>query len=677
MSVQKPGITYSSQRVVANKGKKIVLASNGGSSSGTGVGATTSTPASAASTNLKGASRNTSYTRIKTSADVGNVAASNFKLAARSNTVALYSNKFDYSALRSNLNSNTGFVGNQMRYTAPSAIVQRQDNSMNKFAAAMMAMQVLQQGLGLVGGLNTKSDVKGGGDVKQSGSKGDASGSTDSSYTGLSDMKGAKDSVSLRSAIETANADKTKMQSELTQIESGLDAKKADAEKAESEMKDIKQKVSDQEKVVDKKKEAVEGAETNVKEAEGNVSSSKVVLEDAEKKLGFAGDNVKTATNALTSAKQNLANTSPTLTDGTPNPAYTEAKAAVETAESNKKAADEAYIKANEGKEQALKNYNDMVARKEKADTALTDAKKVETEAKEELKQAEDTLKKLNEKLESAKGAVESYKEDLKKQEKLTKDIKKYDDEIKDQNKRLTELEKKDDEDLKNNDKKMNELQDKVLSRQDKIDTTDGKNTLREKIAAKKNDKALGKFDELQQERNEIQQRIDVRNLMNNVPEKISDDGQAMRKGTGTDGKTIYMIGSKVVDESAYNAKLTSAKAAYNDTPLDNKGAGVLSSIGNTAQNLSGIKLSANNSTPAPAQPKKTTVPPKPASFGRVQNGATNPLAPNTKAVLELLENGKIANSKIGGKMVSYNNGVFMADGKPMDRKELEKMTLG
>lgn len=655
MSVQKPGISYSSQRVVANKGKKIVLASNNGSSKGTGVGATTSTPSRTASANLATATRSTAYTRIKTSSDVGTVAGSNFKLAARSNIMALYSNTFDYSALRSNLNRNTGFAANRTVYANTAMPAMPCQNNSNKFANAMIAMQLLQQGLGALGSLNSSADVKGGGNVKQGGNTG-AAGDTkaDTSYTGLSDMKSAKDSVSLRSAIETAEADKTKMQSELTQIESGLDAKKADAEKAKADMECIKKEVEEQKDVVKEKEGTVKAAEKNKKDAETKKTDAQKQLKAAEDRVASTNTAFNQACTALTTAESNLtkaeANKDPKT--GLPaEPGYTQAKQAVETAKENKQKALDALNQAKGEKDNALKNYNNKIVELEKAETDFETKKSELKTAEKDLAKEQETLKQLEAKKASAENAIESYKDDLKKQEELTKDIKKYDDEIKEQGKRLTELEKKDDADLKKVDGKMDKLQEEMGVRADKIDTNNGKTTLREKIAAKKNDKALAKFDELQQERNEIQQRIDVRNLMGNVPEKITDDGQAMRKGTGADGKAIYMIGSKVVDEAAYKEKLSASKDVINKN--DNLQAAPL--------NLSGLTKSSDLS--------KTKLSPM-----------TNPLASNkadknVEDTIKKLKNHQLPNGfQLNGQKVAYQNNQITLNGKPISEEELKAM---
>ncbi|MFR1672133.1 MAG: hypothetical protein ACLSWI_04230, partial [Candidatus Gastranaerophilaceae bacterium] len=199
MSVQKPGISYSSQRLAKSSGQKVVLSdSKSGSTTKVSSGVKT-----AASTRIASSSRSEVFTRVGTRSDSSRIGAASFQFANRNNIMALYSNKFDYSGLRASLNSNTGFsnVTNQgYVYSAvPQFTVGNNNNSMNKYAVAMMGLQMLQKGIGELGGLN----IKGTGSTSTTkGTTSTTSAQGGNSSSGLDAMKGAKDSTSLRSAIE-------------------------------------------------------------------------------------------------------------------------------------------------------------------------------------------------------------------------------------------------------------------------------------------------------------------------------------------------------------------------------------------------------------------------------------------------------------------------------------------
>lgn len=522
MSVQKPGISYSSQRVVANKGKKIVLASNNGSSKGTGVGATTSTPSKTASANLATATRSTAYTRVKTSSDVGNVATSNFKLAARSNTMALYSNTFDYSALRSNLNRNTGFVGNQMSYTAPSAFVQRQDNSMNKFAAAMMAMQVLQQGLGALGSLNSSADVKGGGNVKQGGNTGTSGDASKSSgIDQFAGMKNADTSAALSAAIDSAKAEQAdipKRNSQLQDTFANLKGQTDGLKKASDEAQAKLDKNTDD---ISKKSQEVTQQENTVKSYQDTYDASEKSYLQAQSAYEKAPDMITEYVNGKPVMK--------------PNPQKTELKIQAESAK----------VKM----ETARKNL-------EKAENDLNNLKG-------ELEDLKGQTKGLEQTAGDAKDAYDKNLKDIKSTqaeiEQLTEKKTKLDSEIPKQEERLKKLQEKEDKELSSIDGKIGKAQEAFNKLSGSINVNDA-NGLSDKEM-----KTKAKADEKQTEIEQLKQRKADLNKMREMRNYTTEVVGGTQFKTGySGGEKIYVTNGEIVSKEDYDKAMEKAKKKDN-----------------------------------------------------------------------------------------------------------------
>lgn len=457
----------------------------------------------------------------------------------------------EISNLRASLNNNAtraikmDFVSPQpMVYTAPA-----QNNSINKYAAAMMGIQMLNETLGSLGNLTKTNSTISSGNTKGTG---EASGNS----SALNAMKNAKDSTSLRSAIETAQNEKTQMQSELTQLESQLPSMKEASEAASKQLKDLEPKVEAKEKEVKQKEENVSAKEEVLASSEKDKSSKLQVAKNMEAAVGEAASNYTKASEALVNAEATLASTPKTITttDASgntttqPNPAYEKAQQAVEQAKTQKEQAQKELDKAKEGHENAVKNYENSVKAYEQAASDVQTAKDGLKEANAEFEKAQTELNELKKQESEAQSKVKAYEDGLDKQKELQNNIDKYTDEIKSQNNRLTDLENKEQKELTNTNDSMNSLAGKISDRNKKIDTSNGLSFMENRRLAK-NEANSEKYDKLTEQRDALETKVNYTKLYKSQGEQIG--GKIFRSGS-YDGETLYMIGAKPVSAEEF-----------------------------------------------------------------------------------------------------------------------------
>ena len=351
MSVQNPGLSYSSQRPKIN-GRQITL--------------TSKTAASPVKSNAASFLSNTSRSSI-------------FTPALRSNTFAMYSNRMDYTQLRNSLNANIHYVPRVNVNGTPMYVQNNELGPMDKLALAMTAIKgagtITKELLGLAMDIKSSGTSKTGNsaistlnklnsDVKANSAapanKTTAASNNSAAASSISDMKGADNSTDLRSAIESAKEKQMELSQQRAQIHGSLDSLKAEAEKAETAIKDLNTKIDSKKKDVSEKENDVNQKESNLRSTEKDKDSKLQTLKNMEAAVGQAATDYTNACEALTSAEATLASTPEYITnpDGTKvkNPAYDTAKKAVETAEQNKAKAKEALDKAKADKEKAVEN---------------------------------------------------------------------------------------------------------------------------------------------------------------------------------------------------------------------------------------------------------------------------------------------------------------------------------
>ena len=191
-------------------------------------------------------------------------------------------NSDSISANRHALNDNRTIIRNNNFVGVP---YHTENNSMNKYAAALAVTSMLAQTLGQLGSLTSSSNVptnnpKNNGNEKLSASSKD--------LTSLNAMRKATDSTTLREAIETAKSEQSSMQSELTQLEAQLPSMKEASEAATKQLQDLEPKVSEKEKDVKQKENTVAEKESVLSAAEKDKKSKLKVAKNMEAAVGEA-----------------------------------------------------------------------------------------------------------------------------------------------------------------------------------------------------------------------------------------------------------------------------------------------------------------------------------------------------------------------------------------------------
>ena len=470
-----------------------------------------------------------------------------FAQRSAAGTGAIFSPKQTYGsaidAQRAYMNADRTIVGNN--FYGGHNCSGNYDNGMNKFMAGMMALNMLGELTA-----QTVNAVKSTKSTEGAGGNDKTATTTSSSTKSLNEMKSAKDSSTLRGAIESAKADKSGMEAELQTLESKLPEMKAASEAATKKLETLKPKLA-------KAEEAKNTAETNKKQAESNKNVAEKALENAKDRLESskeglvsAQENLVGARTALGQAKANLAATPETITDSNgntvPNPQYSQAKEMVEDAEKNVAEMEKAYNEANANYKAA--NDNDR-----KAHEDFSRATKSLADTSEECARQTDVYNNAKVDYENAKAEVEKnakissdFEEALNKQAELKANISSIEAEIPAQEKRLTQLE------------------------QSEINGEDGAtNTINKMDAKIANNKTLSSKDEKKlNEAKELKRNISYTKLYQTQGTKIGS--QTFRTGE-YNGETLYMIGAKKVDKQEYNLKKGLAEEAQKGTKEANE----------------------------------------------------------------------------------------------------------
>ena len=480
--------------------------------------------------------------------------------AQRSTTgLGLHNNYLKYnssatSALRHSLNDNRTPLFNNIGFMPMPH--HHEDNS-NKFMGIMMGVGM---GIGL---LNTI--MKGIADLKAAdgtdgteGAKPKSSGGKDTPSSvspdslvntnvaeSVKNMQNATNSSTLRSAISSAQTELSQLKADYSKLEEAATA-------ASGQLKDLEPKISAKKEEVSEAKEARDTAETNKKDAEGIQKERKSTLDKAVERLGQASEaqtnaqnNLVSARQALGAAKSTLASTPQYITDASgksvENPAYQQAKDAVEDAE----------LKVNEA-EQELKKANDAF---KQANSAKADAVKGYELSVKQFAEAEENLanktaayEKLNTEYEKLKTELENLEKQKTEAEKAVTDfnnakstITALEAEIPKQQTRLAELEQQEQNGLASAENTILSLQNKMAGK-DGILGNDDDRKLRRKDQDKYDDAIA------------TQRNVNYTNLYKQKPTMTLKDGTELRIGS-YNGEMLYMIDEKPVSASDYMAK--------------------------------------------------------------------------------------------------------------------------
>ena len=480
-----------------------------------------------------------------------------FAQRSAAGTGAIFSPKQTYGsaidAQRAYMNANRTIVGNN--FYGGHNCSGNYDSGMNKFMAGMMALNMLgeltAQTINAV--KSTKSTEGAGGNDKTATT-------TSSSTKSLNEMKSAKDSSTLRGAIESAKADKSGMEAELQQLESELPSMKKASETAQKKVDELKPQVKQAEQDYKDAKASEKECKTNFENAEQNLKNKDSEFNDACKKLQTAQNGLSSAKGALSRARANLASAEANIDPKTKQPvepAYSQAKDAVAKAEKDVQTAEQEVQKAEKNKQEAQGSL-------EEAKESKNTAKQWYLESQDKLKSAETTLKQTKENYENWQSelnkqqkVVDDYNNAVKQQTELKSKISTLDTEIPAQEKRLGELEQKEEKGLAAAENTILQMKDKMSGKDGILGTEDDK-------------KKLGSKDQKKlDEAKDLQRNVNYTKLYKQPPTETIN-GKEFRTAP-YDGETLYMIGAKKVDKTTYDLKKGLAEEAQKGTKEANE----------------------------------------------------------------------------------------------------------
>lgn len=480
-----------------------------------------------------------------------------FAQRSAAGTGAIFSPKQTYGsaidAQRAYMNANRTIVGNN--FYGGHNCSGNYDSGMNKFMAGMMALNMLGELTA-----QTVNAVKSTKSTEGAGGNDKTATTTSSSTKSLNEMKSAKDSSTLRGAIESAKADKSKMESELQQLESELPSMKKASETAQKKVDELKPQVKQAEQDYKDAKASEKECKTNFENAEQNLKNKDSEFNDACKKLQTAQNGLSSAKGALSSARANLASAEANIDPKTKQPvepAYSQAKDALAKAEKDVQTAEQEVQKAEKNKQEAQGSL-------EEAKESKNTAKQWYLESQDKLKSAETTLKQTKENYENWQSelnkqqkVVDDYNNAVKQQTELKSKISTLDTEIPAQEKRLGELEQKEEKGLAAAENTILQMKDKMSGKDGILGTEDDK-------------KKLGSKDQKKlDEAKDLQRNVNYTKLYKQPPTETIN-GKEFRTAP-YDGETLYMIGAKKVDKTTYDLKKGLAEEAQKGTKEANE----------------------------------------------------------------------------------------------------------
>lgn len=455
------------------------------------------------------------------------------------------------SGLRTGLNRGLGGAGDKgIFYQAQQAGYYGNNgmDTMAKIAAysqlGMQAGKMLTDIIGTFKGANPSGNVTDG--------LGDAGGVQS---TAISNMRSAKDSVSLRAAIQDAQGELQTKQAEHAQLRGSYDeakeslsTKKKEIEQGKNKLKDLQQTQRAKESDVTKKESALNLAKDAYGNATQNLSNSQKQYAFAKQATIEAQGNLDRATNDFNTASQNYDSAKQayeSCPSDSPNKGALQVQ--MQQAETAKNAAEQRKTEA----ENQLKEKQEL---EQQAKQAVDGAQEEVNQADEQMKSAEDGLKKAEKDLTDAKKAAEDAKKDVEKQksdleqkenelQEMENTIKTYEDgeksitnlqkEITSQNERLTQL-------IEQEKNQESDLDTKIQKKQERLDNKkSGGSKLSDTISS------------LISKQDPIQRRNDITALLQKPG--INTEHGVLRSTIDRNGQPIYMLDSHEISAEEYN----------------------------------------------------------------------------------------------------------------------------
>ncbi len=416
--------------------------------------------------------------------------------------------------------------------------------------------------------------------------------SSSEASSAMSKMAACTDSVSLREAISGAKGTLYNMQantaalesaaeqckSKIPTMEKGVDTAKGKYKEAKSGLSTAQQTVRGQEAKRDNCLNKVAKADSKYGAAVENYTKAHDQKVTAENNHKTAQQATARAQQQLNSAEQTLANTPETITvtlpDGStverPNPAYQQAKQAVENArtqlqqaqqkeqEAKQKldAATQQEAKAEQQKEDAYKQLGDTKAAVDAAEKELKEAQKGVDTAKDNEQKAQNNMNIAEDNYNQAQRVLESNEGIVEKAKTATKDCKKFKKEIEDQEDRLDKLEKKE---QKRYDKYDNQAQTGINKNDNRHNSINGEvDTRKERRTVRRmertNDKVADKIANRDAYATQVKDSAYIENELNS-PNNVAfrnSTGQEYREIQTPSGDTLYYKDKELISQEEF-----------------------------------------------------------------------------------------------------------------------------
>lgn len=240
-------------------------------------------------------------------------------------------------------------------------------------------------------------------------------------------LRAQADYSNIQSQMQTAESNVTKLEGAIGTEETARDGAKKDLDNNTSNLNSsikARDSLDDQLSAVDEQyKSDCEVVKTKEQEktiAQNEVSTARTAKSKAEA-------DVTSATQALTSAQNTLSSTPETLSDGSPNPQYEVAQAAVKEAEQQKEQADKALQEANkslEAAEQKLETTEQGLQQAQEAkQSTLTNLQKTDSQYKDMAKKCEQMQETVEKNQDAYDNSLETYDETNSNYERLNSEL--------------------------------------------------------------------------------------------------------------------------------------------------------------------------------------------------------------------------------------------------------------
>ena len=491
------------------------------------------------------------------------------------NTIKGY-NQYNYQRTRAALNPRTYTAPTVDRSSVPSyANVNYQPsssytNGMKWGMGIAIGLGVLNTVGGMFGGNNkvsasqqlgaTISSLGGNSGVSTAGTVSSAA-----AQAAISNMSGATDSASLRTAIGSANTQLEAMNNQLPSLEQA-------ANQSEGELSGLKEQYSDQQTKAKEAKNDAATAKNTADAVKGDRDNKQHQVELADSAYGKASakytqahDNRVDAELQFNNAKAHWSSLPEEIPDGNggmkPNPAKEQAKTVMEQAETKLNEAKKEEEQAKTEKEQAYENLGESKAAVDKAEKDLEKAQNTLDSKKALANDAEKTVKDLDKQVKDTEAKIQSAESAISKAKAMKQDIESLRNAITNQQERLTKLEQQEINTYTTNKTKAQEGINKNNERMSQIDGD--VDTAKERRLSSQMQRTNAEVKGHQAKMNSVEGNIDQTFVTNELSKQgggINIGGVMYRTAVNpTTGNTVFARDGVMITEKEYNKETAQA----------------------------------------------------------------------------------------------------------------------